>query len=56
MSRTLNREGIIDIIYGATFYGAGGGGSIANGMDMLNQFKDDVGFELIPLDEMEPDA
>jgi len=55
-SRTINREGIIDIIYGATFFGAGGGGSIDNGMDLLNQLNDDVSFELVPLKDIESDA
>ena len=56
VSRTINREGIIDIIYGATFFGAGGGGAIVNGMDLLNQLSEDVNFELVPLEDMEDDA
>lgn len=51
-----DRERIIDIIFGATFFGAGGGGSIEYGMELLNELGDEVSFELVPLEEMENDA
>lgn len=56
VSRTVNREGIIDIIYGSTFFGAGGGGAIVNGIDLLNQLSDNISFQLVPLEDMEDDA
>lgn len=52
MGRTLHREEIINIIYGATFFGSGGGGSIANGMDLLNKFDGDVSLTVDALSEM----
>ena len=56
MRRTLYREDIIDIIYGATFFGAGGGGSIANGMDLLDLLGDNVKLEIDSLEDMEDNA
>ena len=46
---------LVDVIYGATFFGAGGGGSISNGMDLLNTFPKDVELKVYPLSEMEVD-
>ncbi len=56
MSRTYTRDQIINIIYGATFFGAGGGGSIDNGMDMLNELGEDVELRVDTIDEMKDDA
>ncbi|MBP3478576.1 MAG: DUF917 domain-containing protein [Oscillospiraceae bacterium] len=56
MRSTFNREQIINIIYGATFFGAGGGGSIANGMDLLNLLGEDVSLNVDTIDEMAADA
>lgn len=56
MSRTYSRDEIVNIIYGATFFGAGGGGSIDNGMDLLNEFDDNVELKVDTIDEMKDDA
>jgi hypothetical protein len=40
-SRTLYESQIIDVIWGATLLGGGGGGSLKNGMDLLNKYKED---------------
>lgn len=56
MGRTLNREDIIDIIYGATFFGAGGGGSIANGMELLDKFDKNVELIVDDLKDMDENA
>ena len=50
-----NREKLVNVIYGATFFGAGGGGSISNGMDLLNTFPGDVELEVVPLSQMKDD-
>ena len=56
MSKTYSREEIVNIIYGATFFGAGGGGSIDNGMDMLNELGEDIKLRVDSIDEMKDDA
>ena len=37
----LTEQRMIDIIWGATLMGGGGGGSISSGMDLLNAYKRD---------------
>jgi len=49
---TYGYEQLVDVIYGATFFGAGGGGSISNGMDLLDTFGKDVELKVYPLSEM----
>lgn len=39
MSRKLNESQMIDIIWGATLMGGGGGGPISGGMELLNAYK-----------------
>lgn len=56
MRSTFDREKIINVIYGATFFGAGGGGSIDNGMDLLNMLSEDVVLTVDSIDEMDFDA
>lgn len=56
MRNVFNREQIINIIYGATFFGAGGGGAISNGMDLLNMLGNDATLTIDSLDEMADDA
>lgn len=56
MSITYSRDEITNIIYGATFFGAGGGGSIDNGMDLLNALDEDVELKVDTIDEMKDDA
>ncbi len=56
MSRTLKQNDIRQILYGATFLGAGGGGSLSFGIDMLQKLIDegaDAQLELFTLDEIE---
>ena len=38
MSTVLSRQDIINIIYGATVLGAGGGGSASSGLEMLENY------------------
>ena len=56
MGRTLYQKDLEEILFGATFLGAGGGGSLKFGKDMLKQLIDDgvdVELELLSLDEIE---
>ncbi len=39
MERILNKEAIIDVIYGATLLGGGGGGSLESGIEMLDTYE-----------------
>lgn len=55
--RELNREQIIDVLNGATLLGGGGGGSLSNGIEMLNNFEKVHGeakLKLITPEEMDP--
>lgn len=56
MGNEFNREKIIDVIYGATFFGAGGGGSIDGGMDLLNMLPEDAVLQVDSIDTMKDDA
>jgi len=58
MARILNEQQIIDVIWGATLCGGGGGGSLQNGMDLLEKFKEaglgPLEVNMITREEMEP--
>ena len=61
MSRIVDRQGMIDIIWGSTLMGGGGGGSIRAGMQLLESFErhhPDVPMEveMLSVDEMEENA
>ena len=49
--RKLYKQDIVEILYGATLLGAGGGGSLCFGLDMLKRMEDDG--ENIELDMLE---
>ena len=53
MSRKLTKGDIIDVLYGATLLGGGGGGSLKDGLRMLNRLPDSVELNLISIDEMD---
>ncbi len=58
MSRIMNEESILNVIWGATLLGGGGGGSIESGMELLETYKKNhpdkaPEIELITYDEME---
>lgn len=56
MSRTLYKQDILEILYGATFLGAGGGGSLSFGLDMLAKLEkqgETIELELLEVDELE---
>lgn len=56
MKRTLKKQDIIEILYGATFLGGGGGGSLCFGVDMLNKLEKEgeiIELELLSLDEIQ---
>lgn len=57
MIRKLNEEALINVIWGATLLGGGGGGSLQSGLDMLESYKKAhpdkaPELELITYDEM----
>ena len=61
--RKFNYEDIVDMIWGATLLGGGGGGSMQNGMDMLEKYieanglsPDDISVDIIDAGEMEAGA
>lgn len=51
--RKLYKEDVVEILYGATLLGAGGGGSLTQGLDMLKNFEDNGG--VVELTMLEPD-
>lgn len=56
--RKLTEQEITEVLYGATLLGAGGGGSLSFGLDMLNKFKEDgvkIELDLLDLDEIGED-
>lgn len=58
MSRVLKKQDIIEILYGATLLGAGGGGSLQYGLDMVEHYekeKKDIDIELLDIDEINDD-
>lgn len=61
MSRIVDKTGMLDIIWGSTLMGGGGGGSIRAGIQLLESFEKhhpDVPMEveMLSVDEMEDDA
>lgn len=59
--RVLNQNEIINVIWGATLLGGGGGGSMSNGIGLLNKYVEDhpgspIEVDLIDVDEMEDGA
>lgn len=53
----LDKEQIVDILYGATFFGGGGGGSLKTGLNMLEQVPEEKLFiELVSVDDMDDDG
>lgn len=56
MSRILNKQDILEVLYGATFLGGGGGGSLKFGLDMLEKLEKDgvsIELDLLELSEIE---
>lgn len=57
MSVILSKEDIKNVLYGATFLGSGGGGSLKDGLRLLEEFtNEEVKLELIRPDEMEEEV
>lgn len=56
--RVMNESQIIDVIWGATLLGGGGGGSLKNGMDLLKKYKEDhpgeINLELLGCADLDP--
>ena len=53
--RKLYEQDIIEVLYGATLLGAGGGGSLKQGLGMLDGLKKDgnkIEVDLLDLDEI----
>jgi DUF917 family protein len=53
MTKSLNKQQIKNVLYGATFLGAGGGGSLEEGLNLLNGLDENSSVELIDPSEME---
>lgn len=54
--RNLNREDLISILYGAAILGTGGGGSLTEGIEMIDEaLAAGKTFTLVSFDEMDPD-
>ena len=54
--RKLNRENLINILYGATILGTGGGGSLEGGIEKMDSaLADGKEFNLVTFDELSPD-
>ena len=55
--KTLTKQNIIDIIYGCAVLGTGGGGSIAEGLEVMeDDLKENQEIQLISLDELPDDC
>ena len=53
--RTLTRENLLDILYGCTILGTGGGGSLNEGIEMIDEaLNAGKEFKLVTFDEMDP--
>jgi uncharacterized protein len=50
--RTLNKDQILDICYGATFLGSGGGGPFKTGQRLVQALPDDVAIEVKTVNEV----
>lgn len=54
--KNLNREDIMDILYGGAILGTGGGGSLIKGIEAINlAISAGKKFELVSFDELDPD-
>jgi len=57
MVKILNREELVDFIYGAAIYGTGGGGSVKGALEMLEEaLKQGLEFKLVDVSEIPDDA
>ncbi|NLY82874.1 MAG: DUF917 domain-containing protein [Clostridiales bacterium] len=55
--KQLNKQKMIDLLYGCTVLGTGGGGNLTEGIDMLKEaFEEGKELKLISLDEIPDDA
>ena len=55
--RELNKQDMIDVLYGCTVLGTGGGGPLEEGLELMEKhFKNDEVLKLISLDELPDDA
>lgn len=55
--KTLTKQNIIDILYGCAVLGTGGGGSLAEGLEMMQQdFDEQKELRLVDLNEIPDDA
>lgn len=55
--RTLTRENLMDILYGCAILGTGGGGSLDEGVAMIDEaLAAGKEFQLVTFDEMDPDS
>jgi len=55
--KILNRQELIDILYGCTILGTGGGGGLQEGIDMIDSaLEKGKEFKLVSFDEIEDDA
>ena len=53
--RKLHKQDIIEILYGATLLGAGGGGSLSQGLGMLDSLEasgENIELDLLDLSEI----
>ncbi len=54
--RILNREDLMNILYGCTILGTGGGGSLEEGIDMIDEaLTANKQFKLADFDDLAPD-
>lgn len=58
MSRILKKDDIVNILYGATLLGAGGGGSLQDGLKCMNDAEKrmEISVEMISREEMDDNA
>lgn len=57
--RKLYKQDIVEVLYGATLLGAGGGGSLSFSLDMIAKLEDDqevIELDLLDVEEMDDDA
>ncbi|MGC8496840.1 MAG: DUF917 domain-containing protein [Thermoplasmata archaeon] len=55
--RNLTKEDVDNLLYGATFLGTGGGGSMEMGLELLNKdLNDGLAFQIADLDELDDHA
>ena len=55
--KTLSRQDLVDILYGASILGAGGGGDLSEGLDMVDYaLAEGKTFDLVSMDEVPDDA